>query len=109
MKSILVVDDEVAIADVLAAILSDAGYDVILASNGKHALARLDTVTAQRPAAAVRLLLGNSPAPQGVIRNVPWPGSCRTLSARDGNHRSTGRRRARVDLGGRRLQCRAGQ
>src|SRR5260221_6532386 len=45
MKSILVVDDEVAIADVLAAILSDAGYDVILASNGKHALARLDTVT----------------------------------------------------------------
>jgi CheY-like chemotaxis protein len=45
MKSILVVDDEVAIADVLASILSDAGYDVILASNGKHALARLDTVT----------------------------------------------------------------
>ncbi len=47
MKSILVVDDEVAIADVLASILSDAGYDVILASNGKHALARLDTVTPQ--------------------------------------------------------------
>jgi two-component system, chemotaxis family, chemotaxis protein CheY len=47
MKSILVVDDEVAVAEVLASLLSDAGYHVIPASNGKHALARLDEATPQ--------------------------------------------------------------
>lgn len=47
MKSILVVDDEVAIADVLAAILSEAGYHVIPASNGRQALARLAEATPQ--------------------------------------------------------------
>jgi len=41
MKTVLVVDDEVAIAEVLEAILTDAGYRAILASNGKQALERL--------------------------------------------------------------------
>jgi CheY-like chemotaxis protein len=45
MKSILVVDDEFAIVDVLASILVDAGYHVVPASNGRQALARLDEVT----------------------------------------------------------------
>jgi CheY-like chemotaxis protein len=44
MKCILVVDDEVDIAEVLASVLSDAGYRVIPAPNGKQALARLDEV-----------------------------------------------------------------
>jgi CheY-like chemotaxis protein len=42
MKTVLVVDDEVAIAEVLEAILTDAGYRAILASNGKQALERIN-------------------------------------------------------------------
>lgn len=47
MKSVLVVDDDVAIAEVLASILGGAGYEVILASNGKRALACLEKSTPQ--------------------------------------------------------------
>jgi CheY-like chemotaxis protein len=41
MKTILVVDDEFGIGEVLEAILSDEGYRVITAINGHHALERL--------------------------------------------------------------------
>ncbi|GAC1363992.1 MAG: hypothetical protein NVS4B8_21650 [Herpetosiphon sp.] len=41
MKSILVVEDEPAVAEVLLAILEDAGYEVILAFNGADALDRM--------------------------------------------------------------------
>jgi CheY-like chemotaxis protein len=41
MKTILVVEDEFAIADMLAATLEDEGYKVILAGNGREGLARL--------------------------------------------------------------------
>jgi CheY-like chemotaxis protein len=41
MSSILIVDDELAIAEVLASILGDAGYQVVVAANGKQALSRL--------------------------------------------------------------------
>lgn len=41
MKTVLVVDDEFGVADVLEAILEDAGYQVITASNGRQGLARL--------------------------------------------------------------------
>lgn len=41
MKTVLVVDDEFGVADVLAAILEDAGYRVVTASNGRQGLARL--------------------------------------------------------------------
>lgn len=41
MKTVLVVDDEVAIAEVLEGIIADAGYRAIVASNGKRALDRL--------------------------------------------------------------------
>lgn len=41
MKTILVVDDESDVADVVAASLEDEGYRVILASNGAEGLKRL--------------------------------------------------------------------
>lgn len=40
-KTILIVDDEVGILEVLEYILADAGYSVISALNGQEALARL--------------------------------------------------------------------
>ena len=43
--SVLVVEDEVDIADVLGTVLSTEGYDVVYASNGEEGLAALD----QRP------------------------------------------------------------
>ena len=46
MPTILVVDDEVAIADMLQALLEDEGYHVDTAGNGQEALAR---VAARRP------------------------------------------------------------
>lgn len=41
MRTVLVVDDEFGIAEVLEAILDDAGYRIVTASNGKQGLARL--------------------------------------------------------------------
>src|SRR5258708_12613416 len=41
MKTILVVEDEFAIADMLSAVLQDEGYHVVLASNGREGLLRL--------------------------------------------------------------------
>ena len=41
MKTILVADDEWAIAEVLESLLADEGYRVIIANNGKQALERL--------------------------------------------------------------------
>src|SRR5689334_23169154 len=41
MKTILIVEDEFAIADMLSALLEDEGYHVVLASNGREGLARL--------------------------------------------------------------------
>jgi CheY-like chemotaxis protein len=41
VRTILVVDDEWAIAEVLEALLGDEGYRVIIAHNGKQALERL--------------------------------------------------------------------
>ncbi len=42
-QSVLIVDDEFGLADITADILSDAGYDVALAINGKLGLASLAT------------------------------------------------------------------
>lgn len=41
MKTLLVVDDEFSIVQVMEAILADAGYRVITATNGRAALERL--------------------------------------------------------------------
>jgi len=45
MATILVVDDEFGIAEVLESILADAGHHVISAINGRQGLARLSEVT----------------------------------------------------------------
>lgn len=42
MKSILVVEDEPALAEVLEVILRGGGFDVAIAYDGRHALARLE-------------------------------------------------------------------
>jgi CheY-like chemotaxis protein len=44
-KTILVVDDEFGIIEVLESILRDAGYNVVTAMNGREALARLSEST----------------------------------------------------------------
>lgn len=46
MQTVLVVDDEFGIAEVLAEVLGDAGYDVVTAIHGRQALERL---AARRP------------------------------------------------------------
>ena len=43
MKTVLVVDDELAIADMLRVVLEGEGYQVVTASNGQAALASLAT------------------------------------------------------------------
>ena len=50
MATILVVDDEPAIVDILRAILEEEGYDVITAANGRQAL---NLMAAHRPDAAI--------------------------------------------------------
>ena len=44
MKTILVVDDEVMIADMLRAVLQDEGYQVVTAGNGREGIARIDEI-----------------------------------------------------------------
>ena len=46
MKTVLIVDDEFGIAEVLALTLEDDGYRVVLAANGRQGLERL---AAERP------------------------------------------------------------
>jgi CheY-like chemotaxis protein len=45
MRTVLVVDDEFGVAEVLQSILEDEGYRVATAINGKQALARLSEFT----------------------------------------------------------------
>lgn len=45
MRTVLVVDDEFGVAEVLQSILEDEGYRVATAINGKQALARLTELT----------------------------------------------------------------
>ena len=42
MKTILVVDDEFGVVEVLTAALEDEGYRVVAAANGRHGLERLN-------------------------------------------------------------------
>jgi two-component system, OmpR family, alkaline phosphatase synthesis response regulator PhoP len=43
VKTILIVEDERAIAEMLAAILEESDYQVVIAGNGQEALTRLET------------------------------------------------------------------
>ena len=47
MKTILVVDDEIANAEVLSLILEEEGYRVFCAANGRHGLDRVSEVKPQ--------------------------------------------------------------
>jgi len=47
MQTVLVVDDEFGVAEVLQSILEDEGYRVVTAINGKQALTRLGEHTAE--------------------------------------------------------------
>ena len=47
MKTILIVDDELANAEVLSLILEDEGYRVFCAANGRHGLERVKEVRPQ--------------------------------------------------------------
>lgn len=47
MKTILVVDDEIANAEVLSLILEEEGYRVFCAANGRHGLERVSEVNPQ--------------------------------------------------------------
>jgi len=62
MKKILVIEDELAICDLLATMLRKKGYEVILAGNGKDGLARF---RAERPDLTV-LDLKMPPAMDGL-------------------------------------------
>ncbi|MCP3143186.1 response regulator [Pyxidicoccus xibeiensis] len=44
MKTVLVVDDELDIAEAVKSILEDEGYNVVVCANGREALQRLDGV-----------------------------------------------------------------
>jgi CheY-like chemotaxis protein len=44
MKTVLVVDDELDIAEAVKSILEDEGYQVVICANGREALQRLDSV-----------------------------------------------------------------
>ena len=43
MKTVLVVDDELDIAEAVKSILEDEGYQVVVCANGREALQRLDS------------------------------------------------------------------
>ena len=45
MKTILIVEDEQAIAEMLAAILEETDYQVVTAGNGQEALTKLETTS----------------------------------------------------------------
>jgi two-component system alkaline phosphatase synthesis response regulator PhoP len=44
VKTIVVVDDEVTIADMLQSVLQEEGYEVVTAGNGREGLARVEEV-----------------------------------------------------------------
>lgn len=62
MTTILVVDDEPLIAMALEAALHDAGYDVVTAANGRHALERLAEVAADLVLLDMMMPVMNGPA-----------------------------------------------
>jgi CheY-like chemotaxis protein len=53
VRTVLLVEDDLDVRDVLQDLLEDRGYDVIPASNGKQALDYLGTDGSQRPDAVI--------------------------------------------------------
>lgn len=71
MKSILVVDDEFGIAEVLEALLSDGGYRVVRAINGRQALDRLHEGTIDIALLDVMMPIMDGPETLAAIRRHP--------------------------------------
>lgn len=66
MQTILVVEDEWSIADMIIALLSDAGFNVVVTASGEEALACLDAVWP-------KLILSNvMPVSQLEAARSPW-------------------------------------
>lgn len=74
MKSVLVVDDEFGIAEVLDALLSDAGYRVVCCINGRQALERLHDETIDAVLLDMMMPIMDGPETLRAIRAHPRHG-----------------------------------
>lgn len=68
---ILIVDDEFGLADVIAEVLAEAGYDVAIAINGQLGLVSMDEVTPDLVLLDMMMPVLDGPAMLRVIRNDP--------------------------------------
>jgi CheY-like chemotaxis protein len=71
MATILVVEDEFGIAEVLESVLVDAGHDVVTAINGKQGLERLSEKPAQLVLLDFMMPLLDGPGMLRAMRNDP--------------------------------------
>lgn len=71
MKTILVVDDELANAEVLSLILEDEGYKVFCASNGRHGLERVAEVVPDLVILDYMMPIMNGAAMGQALRSSP--------------------------------------
>lgn len=68
---ILIVDDEFGLADVIAEVLAEAGYDVAIAINGQLGLANMDEVTPDLVLLDMMMPVLDGPAMLRAIRKNP--------------------------------------
>ena len=71
MKTVLVVDDEWAIAEVLESLLGDEGYRVIVANNGRQALDRLAEWPPDLIMVDFMMPIMDGPAMLGALKSSP--------------------------------------
>lgn len=71
MKTILVVDDEFGVAEVLEALLTDEGYRVVTAVNGRQGLARLSEVRPDLVLLDVMMPIVDGPAMLRAMQEDP--------------------------------------
>jgi CheY-like chemotaxis protein len=74
MATILVVEDEFGIAEVLASALSDAGHEVVTAINGKQGLERLRACQAQLVLLDFMMPILDGPGMLRAMRTDPQSG-----------------------------------
>jgi CheY-like chemotaxis protein len=71
MATILVVEDEFGIAEVLASVLTDAGHSVVTAINGRQGLERLQEIRPQLVVLDFMMPVFDGPAMLRVMRSNP--------------------------------------
>jgi len=71
MATILVVEDEFGIAEVLASILTDAGHTVVTAINGRQGLDRLNEIRPQLVLLDFMMPVLDGPAMLRIMRSSP--------------------------------------